>query len=72
MKVSRGDIWSSQLKNNQSTTFRQKSIFYKKFIENSLESGNFRVAKTEIFNYGEGPSLVLSFRIYLDMRKIQM
>lgn len=72
MRVAKGDIWTQQLKNNNTSVFRQKSIFYKKFIETSLENGNFNVAKIEIFNFGDGPILQLNFRIYLDMRKIQM
>lgn len=72
MQVSKGDVWTSQLKYNHTTAFRQKAAFYKKYIETTLESGNFNVARTEINNFGDGPSIVLSFRIYLDMRQIQM
>lgn len=71
-RISKGDIWTSQLKYNHTSAFRQKATFYTKFIESSLENGNFDVAKIDINSFGDGPSLMLSFRIYLDMRKIQM
>ena len=72
MQVAKGDVWNSQLKYNHMTAFRQKAAFYKKFIEASLENGSFNVARTEINNFGNGPSIVINFRIYLDMRQIQM
>jgi hypothetical protein len=71
-RIGKGDIWTSQLKYNHTPAFRQKAAFYTKFIETSLEHGNFNVAKTDINSFGTGPDLLLSFRIYLDMRKIQM
>ncbi|XP_070497384.1 serine-rich adhesin for platelets [Chironomus tepperi] len=71
-RIAKGDIWVSQLKYNQTPIFRQKAAFYTKFIETSLEHGNFNVAKTDINSFGNGPDIQLSFRIYLDMRKIQM
>ena len=71
-RIAKGDIWVSQLKYNQTPIFRQKAAFYTKFIEMSLEHGNFNVAKTDINSFGNGPDIQLSFRIYLDMRKIQM
>lgn len=73
MQIEKGDTWTPQLKYNHTTAFRQKAAFYKKYIETSLANGNFKVARTEINNFGEGlSSIVLSFRVYLDMRQIQM
>ena len=71
-QVSKGDIWTSQLKYNHTLAFRQKTEFYTKFIENSLEHGKLDVANIFINGFGDGPSLILSFRLFLDMKKIQM
>lgn len=73
-RISKGDLWTSQLKYNHTQAFRQKAAFYTKFIESSLGHGNLEmnVAKIDINSFGDGPSLMLNFRIYLDMRKIKM
>ncbi|CRL02654.1 CLUMA_CG015910, isoform A [Clunio marinus] len=71
-RIAKGDVFSSGLKYNHTSIYKQKTAFYTKFIETSLEHGNFNVAKTEINGFGAGPDVQLSFRIYLDMRKIQM
>lgn len=72
LRVVKGDIYSSGLKYNHTTMYRQKVQFYEKLIDTSLEHGGFTVAKTDINGFGEGPNINLIFRIYLDMRKIQM
>jgi hypothetical protein len=71
-RIAKGDVYTSGLKYNHTTVYRQRAAFYTKFIETSLEHGSFSVAKTEINGFGAGPDILLSFRIYLDMRKIQM
>jgi hypothetical protein len=71
-RVAKGDVYTSGLKYNHTAIYRQKAAFYTKFIETSLEHGSFNVAKTEIYGFGAGPDILLSFRVYLDMRKIQM
>lgn len=71
-RVAKGDVFTSGLKYNHTAVYRQKASFYTKFIETSLEHGSFNVAKTEINSFGNGPDIHLDFRIYLDMRKIQM
>jgi hypothetical protein len=71
-RVAKGDVYTAGLKYNHTAIYRQKAAFYTKFIETSLEHGSFNVAKTEINGFGPGPDIQLSFRIYLDMRKIQM
>ncbi|CAO1368759.1 unnamed protein product, partial [Diamesa hyperborea] len=71
-RVAKGDVFTSGLKYNHTAVYRQKANFYTKFIETSLEHGSFNVAKTEINSFGNGPDIHLDFRIYLDMRKIQM
>lgn len=71
-RVTKGDVFTSGLKYNHTTAFRQKAAFYTRFIESSLEHASFNVAKTDINSFGNGPDLLLDFRIYLDMRKIQM
>lgn len=71
-RVVRGDVYTSGLKYNHTAIYRQKAAFYTKFIETSLEHGNFNVAKTEIYGFGNGPEIHPNFRVFLDMRKIQM
>jgi hypothetical protein len=71
-RIIKGDLWVSQLKHNHTPVYRQKSVFYTKFIEKSLEHGSFNVVKTELNGFGNGPNLELNFRVYLDMSKIQM
>jgi hypothetical protein len=71
-RIAKGDVYTAGLKYNHTAIYRQKAAFYTKFIETSLEHGNFNVAKTEINGFGAGPDIQLSFRVYLDMRKIQM
>lgn len=71
-RIAKGDVYTSGLKYNHTAIYRQKAAFYTKFIETSLEHGSFNVAKTEINGFGLGPDIQLNFRIYLDMRKIQM
>lgn len=71
-RIAKGDVYTAGLKYNHTAIYRQKAAFYTKFIETSLEHGSFNVAKTEINGFGQGPDIQLSFRVYLDMRKIQM
>jgi hypothetical protein len=72
-RIAKGDVYTAGLKYNHTAIYRQKAAFYTKFIETSLEHGSFNVAKTEINDFGPGPDTIqLSFRVYLDMRRIQM
>lgn len=71
-RVGKGDVYTTGLRYNHTGIYRQKAAFYEKFIGSSLEHGGFTVTKTEIGSFGNGPDIILTFRIYLDMRKIQM
>jgi hypothetical protein len=71
-RVTKGDIFTSGLKTNQTSVYRQKSVFYDKIVRRSLEKSGLTVTKTEIRGFGDGPVIELDFRIFLDMRKIQM
>lgn len=71
-RVARGDIYTTGLRTNSTPVYRQKTAFYEKLIETSLERSGLTVSRTEIMNFGDGPTIALSFRVFLDMRKIKM
>ncbi|XP_055547723.1 mucin-2 [Wyeomyia smithii] len=71
-RVTRGDIYTTGLRSNHTSVFRQKSAFYERLIGTSLEQSGLTVSRTEIMDFGDGPTIVLSFRVFLDMRKIKI
>uniref|UniRef100_A0A182JID0 Uncharacterized protein n=1 Tax=Anopheles atroparvus TaxID=41427 RepID=A0A182JID0_ANOAO len=71
-RVARGDIYTTGLRTNSTPVYRQKTAFYEKLIDTSLERSGLTVSRTEIMNFGDGPTIVLSFRVFLDMRKIKI
>uniref|UniRef100_A0A182R6K8 SEA domain-containing protein n=1 Tax=Anopheles funestus TaxID=62324 RepID=A0A182R6K8_ANOFN len=71
-RVARGDIYTTGLRTNSTPVYRQKTAFYEKLIETSLERSGLTVSRTEIMNFGDGPTIALSFRVFLDMRKIKI
>lgn len=72
MSVSKGDIFTASLKNPQSLAYQQKSTFYERLLRNALEHAGLTVAKINISSFGDGPFINLTFRVFLDMRKIQV
>lgn len=72
MSVTKGDIFTAALKNSQSTVFQQKSNFYERLIRNALENSGLTVSRVEILSFGDGPFINITFRVFLDMRKIQV
>uniref|UniRef100_A0A336L367 CSON003106 protein n=1 Tax=Culicoides sonorensis TaxID=179676 RepID=A0A336L367_CULSO len=72
MSVTKGDIFTASLKNPQSLAYQQKSTFYERLLKNALEHAGLTVAKINISSFGDGPFINLTFRVFLDMRKIQV
>lgn len=72
LRVTRGDIYTTGLRSNSTPVFRQKSAFYERLIDTSLEQSGLTVSRTEIMDFGDGPTIILTFRVFLDMRKIKM
>ncbi|XP_050095677.1 uncharacterized protein LOC126577783 [Anopheles aquasalis] len=71
-RVSRGDIYTTGLRTNSTPVYRQKTAFYERLIDTSLEHSGLTVSRAEIMSFGDGPTIVLSFRVFLDMRKIKI
>ncbi|XP_058814569.1 mucin-2 [Topomyia yanbarensis] len=71
-RVTRGDIYTTGLRSNHTSVFRQKSLFYERLVSTSLEQSGLTVSRTEIMDFGDGPTIVLNFRVFLDMRKIKI
>ncbi|XP_052864128.1 mucin-5AC [Anopheles cruzii] len=71
-RVARGDIYTTGLRSNSTPVYRQKTAFYEKLIDTSLERSGLTVSRAEIMSFGDGPNIVLSFRVFLDMRKIKI
>lgn len=72
MAVTKGDVYTAALKNSQSLSFQQKATFYERLIRNALEQSGLTVSKVDILGFGDGPFITLTFRVFLDMRKIQV
>ncbi|XP_062706183.1 mucin-5AC [Aedes albopictus] len=72
LRVTRGDIYTTGLRSNSTPVFRQKSAFYERLVDTSLEQSGLTVSRTEIMDFGDGPTIVLTFRVFLDMRKIKI
>lgn len=71
--VLRGDAFTTGLKYNHTSTFRQKRGYYEKLIETALqEKGGLSVTKCEIDNFGSGPLIQVKFRVLLDMKTMPM
>lgn len=68
--VVRGDVFTTGLKYNHTTTFDQKSQMYEQIIRNGVTRGGLSVVHCEVTGFGEGPLINVKFRLYLDIRKI--
>lgn len=65
----RGDVFTTGLKYNHTSTFRQKRGYYEKLIETALQDkGGMSVTKCEIDNFGGGPLVQVNFRVLLDVK----
>lgn len=69
----RGDVFTTGLKYNHTSPFRQKRAYYEKLIGTALqERGGMSVTKCEIDNFGGGPLIQVKFRVLLDMKSMPM
>lgn len=69
-RVSKGDVYTTGLKYNHTSTFKQKVDFYKRFIERSLTDNGLQPVRTDIISFGEGPLINVFFRVFLDMKSL--
>ncbi|XP_055377329.1 uncharacterized protein LOC129609442 [Condylostylus longicornis] len=68
--IMKGDVYTTALKYNHSSTYKQKVDFYERFIEKSLRDNDLQPVKVEILGFGDGPLINTNFRTFLDIRKI--
>lgn len=71
-RVTKGDVYTTGMRYNQTMAFRQKAQFYEKLIKTSFESHNLILSKCSVLGFGEGPLINVFFRVFLDMRNIPM
>ncbi|XP_053959558.1 mucin-2 [Anastrepha ludens] len=69
-RIAKGDLFSTGLKYNHTTTYKQKVEFYKRFIERSLMDNGLQPLRVDTWGFGEGPLIKVSFRTFLDVRKL--
>lgn len=70
--VARGDLYTTGLKYNHTSVYRQKSQFYENLITDALDHHGLVGSKTSIEGFGDGPIIHVIFRVFLDMRTIPM
>ncbi|XP_049302708.1 mucin-2 [Bactrocera dorsalis] len=69
-RIAKGDLFSTGLKYNHTTTYKQKIEFYKRFIERSLMDNGLQPLRVDTWGFGDGPLIKVSFRTFLDVRKL--
>ncbi|EDW68681.1 mucin-2 isoform X2 [Drosophila virilis] len=69
-RIAKGDLYSTGLKYNHTTTYKQKIDFYKRFVERALTDNGLQPLRTDVWGFGEGPLIKVSFRLFLDVRKL--
>ncbi|XP_068158555.1 mucin-2 [Drosophila tropicalis] len=69
-RISKGDLYSTGLKYNHTTTYKQKIDFYKRFVERALADNGLQSLKTDVWGFGDGPLIKVFFRVFLDVRKL--
>ncbi|XP_064541573.1 mucin-2 [Drosophila montana] len=69
-RIAKGDLYSTGLKYNHTTTYKQKIEFYKRFVERALTDNGLQPLRTDVWGFGEGPLIKVSFRLFLDVRKL--
>lgn len=68
--VSKGDLYTTGLKYNHTTSYKQKAEYYKRFVERALLDSGLTPIKSDIMGFGDGPLIRVHFRSYLDMRRL--
>lgn len=69
-RIAKGDLYSTGLKYNHTTTYKQKIDFYKRFVERAMTDNGLQPLRTDVWGFGEGPLIKVSFRVFLDVRKL--
>ncbi|XP_017473762.1 PREDICTED: mucin-2 [Rhagoletis zephyria] len=69
-RIAKGDLFSTGLKYNHTTTYKQKIEFYKRFVERSLMDNGLQPLRVDTWGFGEGPLIKVFFRTFLDVRKL--
>ncbi|EDW50458.1 GM14644 [Drosophila sechellia] len=69
-RIAKGDLFSTGLKYNHTTTYKQKIDFYKRFVERSMMDNGLQPLRTDVWGFGDGPLIKVSFRVFLDVRKL--
>lgn len=69
-RIAKGDLYSTGLKYNHTTTYKQKIEFYRRFVERALTDNGLQPLRTDVWGFGEGPLIKVSFRVFLDVRKL--
>ncbi|XP_030375642.1 mucin-5AC [Scaptodrosophila lebanonensis] len=69
-RIAKGDLYSTGLKYNHTTTYKQKIEFYKRFVERALADNGLQALRTDVWGFGDGPLIKISFRVFLDVRKL--
>lgn len=69
-RIAKGDLFSTGLKYNHTTSYTQKVDFYKRFIERALSDNGLQPIRTDVWGFGSGPLIKVFFRTFLDMRRL--
>ncbi|XP_055903763.1 mucin-5AC [Eupeodes corollae] len=69
-RIAKGDLFTTGLKYNHTTTYKQKVEYYKRFVERSLTDNALQPIRVDVAGFGDGPLIKVSFRTYLDVRKL--
>ncbi|KNC27147.1 hypothetical protein FF38_12646 [Lucilia cuprina] len=69
-RIAKGDLFSTGLKYNHTTSYKQKIEFYKRFVERALTDQGLQPLRTDVWGFGEGPLIKVNFRTFFDVRKL--
>ncbi|KAH8286951.1 hypothetical protein KR018_012273 [Drosophila ironensis] len=69
-RIAKGDLYSTGLKYNHTTTYKQKIDFYKRFVERAIMDNGLQPLRTDVWGFGDGPLIKVSFRVFIDVRKL--
>ncbi|XP_059616271.1 mucin-2 [Phlebotomus argentipes] len=67
-QVMRGDMYTTGLKYNHTSAFRQKQQFYERLVDNAMVSGGLRTTRCDVMGFGSGPLINVNFRVFVDIK----
>uniref|UniRef100_A0A1B0CYJ1 Uncharacterized protein n=1 Tax=Phlebotomus papatasi TaxID=29031 RepID=A0A1B0CYJ1_PHLPP len=67
-QVMRGDMYTTGLKYNHTSAFRQKQQFYERLIDSAMVSGGLRTTRCDVMGFGSGPLVNVNFRVFVDIK----